>query len=1096
MMYRSVLAYVLATAFSCSVALPGVQADSLAPEWMPRRLLPDHCEEITSKVPTPCPEPPPPKLPKMCAGIFGKWSGDPHFRTFDGLKFDCMGEGEFTVLKSLDSAFELQGRFGKFRSNRRPTVTTAIAFQTGDGEPKLQVSVIPNDSQCTPNVYIGGVKQSIGDGRTSIDGITIQKAGRHFTFFYEESEVQLQTRVRGSRANGCVMDTDICIPDCYARSGERFVGLLGTPDGNKDNDWTSADGQTVFDVQPTNRKEYEYCVQNWCIRDEPSSLFTYEQDSFADYLLGCDLPAYDDDDCVVDRAVIEEICGEGNRECIVDGCVRGEDAAKEYVIASLNQVDRNCGKELVFEDFDNDFNYGEWGTQESSVRQKNATSIVNAEKKTKYLSLHRDNAKLTRNFGIPENIAAVKIEYLFYEIGGWEASGGLGDYLRIKLNDVQLAVGGFNGDQYDQSQEGVKEGIAWSLKTVTLQGDLGFGGEGKKQTCAGSWRQCGGKYGDGSKYPDKCCANGWYCKKVGNWWSQCNPQPSNKEFWKQNSNTPGAPTDQIYKITLTVPESHFSSTNSLEFVMEADMTGGRDDESAGVDDVRVIAFSEDCKIDCDGVTVVYEDFDQEEDAADWGSTEKLADGHTVLGSILADRPEISKKFGVSPGAGYAKVEFLLYVMGSWTENDASKFWVNIGGVLFDVARFKEYETAGFVRKSEAADGGIKWERRPLADQARLLPDDGGEIHSVSIEVSSAFFSSGYLTVGLDVEAVDEFTSAAVDDLRIRLFPLKDKCEQAKKEEEQNTCPKKEEEEKVCYKDMKEEVCSPTAAPTSVPTSAPTLNPTTMPPTTAPTERPPITSSSGGDPHFATWGSNGTKFDFHGGCDLVLVQNDGFANGLGLHTHIRTRITTWWSFIESAAVRVGDHTLEVSGGEKQASYWLDGVEVAEMETGSASLGDFPIHFTRITDHQGRARIDLGHDGTALSIETFKQFVKIHVKAGAAAAFEGSHGMLGSYPGGQMVARDKVTIVEDANEFGQAWQVLATDPKLFHSEGPVQQPMKCMMPDTTKKSQKRRLGESMITKEEAALACARASQGDHDACIFDVLATNDLDMAGSY
>jgi len=58
----------------------------------------------------------------------------------------------------------------------------------------------------------------------------------------------------------------------------------------------------------------------------------------------------------------------------------------------------------------------------------------------------------------------------------------------------------------------------------------------------------------------------------------------------------------------------------------------------------------------------------------------------------------------------------------------------------------------------------------------------------------------------------------------------------------------------------------------------------------------------------------------------------------------------------------------------------------------------------------------------------------------------------------------------------------------------------MPDATEaikaKKIRRRLGEVFITKEEAAQACARVDEADRDACIFDVLATNDKDMAGSY
>jgi len=34
------------------------------------------------------------------------------------------------------------------------------------------------------------------------------------------------------------------------------------------------------------------------------------------------------------------------------------------------------------------------------------------------------------------------------------------------------------------------------------------------------------------------------------------------------------------------------------------------------------------------------------------------------------------------------------------------------------------------------------------------------------------------------------------------------------------------------------------------------------------------------------------FQFHGGCDMVLLQNPDFNNGQGLYIHIRTKIVRW------------------------------------------------------------------------------------------------------------------------------------------------------------------------------------------------------------
>ena len=100
---------------------------------------------------------------------------------------------------------------------------------------------------------------------------------------------------------------------------------------------------------------------------------------------------------------------------------------------------------------------------------------------------------------------------------------------------------------------------------------------------------------------------------------------------------------------------------------------------------------------------------------------------------------------------------------------------------------------------------------------------------------------------------------------------------------------------------------------------------------------------------------------------------------------------------------------------------------------------------------------------------------------------------------MLARDGATILEDANDFGQEWQVHGNEPMLFHSLGDgVHYPQVCVMPNTAigMAEKRRRLGESMITEEDAFIACAHADEENRDACVFDVLATNDKELAGAY
>lgn len=92
---------------------------------------------------------------------------------------------------------------------------------------------------------------------------------------------------------------------------------------------------------------------------------------------------------------------------------------------------------------------------------------------------------------------------------------------------------------------------------------------------------------------------------------------------------------------------------------------------------------------------------------------------------------------------------------------------------------------------------------------------------------------------------------------------------------------------------------------------------------------------------------------------------------------------------------------------------------------------------------------------------------------------------------------MTNFTDTDAFGKEWQVLASEPMLFHSVEGVQSPQHCVMPSETESSTKRRrLGETAISRDDAIAACIHASSEDLPACIYDVLASNDLDMAGAY
>merc|ERR1712176_932025 len=165
--------------------------------------------------------------------------------------------------------------------------------------------------------------------------------------------------------------------------------------------------------------------------------------------------------------------------------------------------------------------------------------------------------------------------------------------------------------------------------------------------------------------------------------------------------------------------------------------------------------------------------------------------------------------------------------------------------------------------------------------------------------------------------------------------------------------------------------------------------------------------------------------FHGMCDLVMIQSPEFGNGLGMDIHIRTKQRRQWSYIENAAVRIGDDILEVMGGA------LD------------LLGGFPVSFHQVNSVSRMFVVDLGAD--SIVVKTYKDFVEVDAALATDENFGKSRGLLGPYGTNTKLGRDGTTVFTDPNEFGQEWQVLPSEPNLFHNIDGPQAPQKCIVPE---------------------------------------------------
>jgi len=332
----------------------------------------------------------------------------------------------------------------------------------------------------------------------------------------------------------------------------------------------------------------------------------------------------------------------------------------------------------------------------------------------------------------------------------------------------------------------------------------------------------------------------------------------------------------------------------------------------------------------------------------------------------------------------------------------------------------------------------------------------------------------------------------------------------------------------------EEIAASTPSPTLTPSSRPTYKATSAPssrPSSAPSSRPSSAPSGSGlifddldedgdvddlnnelhaggkgDPHFKSW--KGEHFEFHGQCDLCLAKDQDFADGLGLNIQIRTKVVRFWSYIQSAAIRIGDDILEIQGTTDYLNphpIYRYNFEPYQGDDSllDAGLGGFPVTITKLGEGVRaivQYTIDLSskYPGQVITIETLKEFVKVDFKNPSFEAFGNTVGILGDFKTGKTFARDQKTVLEDFTKLGVEWQVHPEDDRLFHDlSSKPQFPEPCLLPEDPRgERRRRRLGDTSITVEQAEAACSKLSDPmDVKDCVYDVLATQDLDMVGA-
>lgn len=270
------------------------------------------------------------------------------------------------------------------------------------------------------------------------------------------------------------------------------------------------------------------------------------------------------------------------------------------------------------------------------------------------------------------------------------------------------------------------------------------------------------------------------------------------------------------------------------------------------------------------------------------------------------------------------------------------------------------------------------------------------------------------------------------------------------------------------------------------------------PTPAPQPEVSRTVGSLGDPHFKSW--QGEHFEYHGQCDMILASDEKFADGLGLDVQIRTKMVRFWSYIKRAAIRIGNDIIEIEGSDDpeamETHYWFN----LEYKAKASSVGGFPLTIHNDGVRKSYFEIDLSskYPGQKIILATFREFVRVDFEGATAEAFGNAVGMLGDFETGNFYARDGATEMDDFVALGNEWQILPADNMLFHDKAEPQFPRRCFEPEDPRGERHRRLSESNISLDDAEAACSKTLTNPLDIkdCVYDILATQDLEMVGAF
>ena len=243
----------------------------------------------------------------------GVAAGDPHYTTFDGLKYDFNGIGEFTLVTSSLFNFTIQGRMARWRYNSA-SVYTGFAMQAENAS-RFQIQRTTSDKAI---IFLNDDTVILEQGillRYIYPGLSvdISRNLRDIDIRYIESGISIKLTIYSTYMN-CLLPLD-------NRFRGKIEGMLGNFNGEITDDLMTPNGSYIPSTSSTREIHYNFGLL-WRVPPN-DSLFTY-QNSF-DYNSYSDtsfVPIFEIPDITEVSPEIRNVCGD-SLACTFDAFATG-----------------------------------------------------------------------------------------------------------------------------------------------------------------------------------------------------------------------------------------------------------------------------------------------------------------------------------------------------------------------------------------------------------------------------------------------------------------------------------------------------------------------------------------------------------------------------------------------------------------------------------------------------------------------------------------------------------------------------------------------------------------------------------------------------